>query len=341
MLDISKIIEKYKKQYHAGPKPAEVIEQPLPASNIVTAGAVSSDKKERFSSTVSTLYAEGLSLAKRIYQLGLEIEKNLVFSTEGLVDKIIQELNTEKKELLALFFRDTPPGENYLCCHALNSCILSIELGLGSGFNAPKLQEIGIAAFLHDVGLIKIADIIMKTQPLSPKERAILIEHPFSGVEMLKKNCPSIPTRVLGIIEQVYEQCDGQGYPRGLTAGLIKEEAQLVGLAQVYETLTHTRPWRERFSPPLALKEILSQKEKFNSFFLKLLIQRMGFYPYGTQVRLNTKEIATVVMVNPEAPFSPTLKITLDNNGRELEPARIINLAETRGAIYIEECVTF
>ena len=91
-------------------------------------------------------------------------------------------------------------------------------------------------------------DVLMRPQKLEPAEMEKVRQHPRKGSEVLSKAQKDWPHCVMEAVLQEHERYDGSGYLKGAKAGEIAEFAQLIGLADVYEALEHSRPYRSRWS---------------------------------------------------------------------------------------------
>jgi HD-GYP domain-containing protein (c-di-GMP phosphodiesterase class II) len=120
----------------------------------------------------------------------------------------------------------------------------------------PELDQIRLGAILHDVGKIGIEDkILKKAAPLDPYEWPIMKEHPELGYHIMK--------RVKGLRDVIpamryhHERWDGKGYPLGLKGNEIPLIAQIVAVADTYDAMVSTRPYRKGLSPMIAHDEIV------------------------------------------------------------------------------------
>ena len=143
---------------------------------------------------------------------------------------------------------------------------------------------------------------------------------------------------VIDTVRQAHERADGSGYPEGLTADETSEFAQIVGLADVYEALTHKRPYRAKYTPIEALDIILKNKNIYGPKIIKALIRRIGVYPVGTLVLLNSKETGVVIMNRPELPFRPVVSIIYDAYSKEYGEPKEVDLSQV-AILFIEDCV--
>lgn len=112
------------------------------------------------------------------------------------------------------------------------------ELGL-----APeRCERVRLAGVLHDVGMIVVsAEVVAKTEPLDAAERGELEQHPQAGARLLAG--PGFAD-LREWIEAHHEHHDGSGYPRVLSGDEIPVEARIIGVADAWEELTGSRPYR-------------------------------------------------------------------------------------------------
>lgn len=121
---------------------------------------------------------------------------------------------------------------------------------------APEATEIlKLSAVLHDIGKIGIEDkILRKGAPLDEGEAATMRMHPELGVEILK-HVPQLKDVVPGMLYH-HERVDGRGYPTGFRDGQIPLIAKVISVADTYDAMTTTRPYRKGLSPEAAIREI-------------------------------------------------------------------------------------
>lgn len=272
---------------------------------------------------VEKIYQDLITLIEEISARAQKHESIEGKNITDKVDKVVNQVALTADEIIGLTNGSTP--ENYLYAHSVNVCLLSIRIGLGLGYNKSKLNELGVSGFLHDLGMLKLLDIAQRSQELVFEEYEAVKQHPLAGVEILEK-VKDLPKTVIDVVHQHHERIDGSGYPRGLKGVEISEDAQLVGLIDVFDALTHPRSHRKRLLAYTAMREILKSKLQFDSQLLKALIEEIGLYPAGSWVELNTGEVARVVKVNHDFPLQPALNVMLDPNGRKLERAKSIEL---------------
>jgi putative two-component system response regulator len=134
---------------------------------------------------------------------------------------------------------------------------LARELGLAR----EEVEVVRRAAPLHDVGKISLPDsILLNPGRLTPEEFERGKSHTWVGAEILSGS--RVPT--LRVAEQValhhHERWDGTGYPHGLRGAEIPLPARIVAVADVWDALTHARPYKEAWPPDRARAEIRRQR---------------------------------------------------------------------------------
>lgn len=269
---------------------------------------------------------------------GLQLIKELLINIEGggaielkpikdFTEEVIDEFARGEKMLLTHFYCDYAP-EHYLCNHMLNVMIMSIAVGLRLGYNKSRLGELGLAAFLHDIGMVEVKGAASKLSPLSEEERKQIKNHPIYSAEILSKLNVLKPAVIYAIKEQ-HERLDGTGYPRGLKNGEISDYGRIIATIDVYEALLHQRAYRKRLAPYEAVKQMLSSGHTlFDPQVFKVMIDLIGIYPVGSYAELNSNEIAKVASPNEDFPLRPVVNIIFDANKNRLAEPRLVNLAK-------------
>jgi HD-GYP domain-containing protein (c-di-GMP phosphodiesterase class II) len=282
------------------------------------------------------VYGEAVAVARKVYSARGAVMAVIKDELDPLLSRIATMIVNGNREAVRVFFSDYPDGREYLYYHAVNVCLLSIEFGLVLAYEPAVLHELAKAAFLHDIGMVSLSEYMMKPAKLTGDDSDKIRQHPAMGVDALTRISREFSHSIVDTIAQEHERCDGTGYPKGLKADAICEYARIVAVADVYEALVHSRPYRPAFTPSEAVNTILKVKAAFDSRVIKALIERVGIFPEGTKVRLNTREIALVLKVDPQSPLRPLVSVFIDAQGNELKICKEINLCKNY-LIHIEE----
>jgi putative nucleotidyltransferase with HDIG domain len=143
----------------------------------------------------------------------------------------------------------------YTAQHSVRVAALSHRLARHLGLSSDQVDEITLAARVHDLGKMGIPnDILLKNGPLTAEEIAVMQQHPRIGAEVLQKyhNFKA----ALPIVLHHHERYDGRGYPDGLAADAIPIGAQIVAHADTYDAMTSDRPYRKGMRPEVALQRL-------------------------------------------------------------------------------------
>ncbi|GAB4030034.1 MAG: hypothetical protein Fur0012_05260 [Elusimicrobiota bacterium] len=267
---------------------------------------------------------------KEIYGMAIDVSKELMgalyspyfekyYRIEYAVSKIYAEI---KENPFFTGFASYITPANYLYSHNVNTAIISMSCASALNYPREKAMELGCAAFLHDIGVADMLDIIRQERRLSSEEMAVVREHSVRGVEYLDKitDLEYDKKKIFArMIMETHERYDGSGYPYGLKGEELDESSCLLAIADTYEALSHKRNWREAYEPPVAMKFFLDQlKGGFHPRALKGLISSLGMYPPNSLVKLSTGEIAMVVLTNKKNLTRPTVEIVLDSGFTEI-----------------------
>ncbi len=279
------------------------------------------------------IYGEAINSIKGVFTSFLESNK-LIFDFKLIketVKKIVAKILSTDNQITALVNKSTP--DNYLYAHSVNVCILSIKLASRLGWSEDKLTLLGISALFHDIGMVFVFSLVTKPGRLTLQEYEQIKKHPLYGKKILEKLNNEIEENVkellILIAYQQHERIDGQGYPQGLRGKDLHEFVKIIGLVDVYESLTHPRPHRESMLPREALCYLIATSEgKFDPTLLRIFVEELSLYPLGSFVKLNTEEIGEVVKINHRFLNRPVLKVILGTNGEKLEPERYVDLTE-------------
>jgi putative two-component system response regulator len=137
------------------------------------------------------------------------------------------------------------------------AALVSVELG----WEKRASLTIDVAARLHDIGKIAIPDrILLNSNALRDVERDYMRSHTSIGAELLGRSNASQLRMAQEIAQYHHEWWDGSGYPSKLSGKRIPIHARIVALSDVYDSLTHGRPFADPWPVDRALKEIRDRR---------------------------------------------------------------------------------
>jgi HD-GYP domain-containing protein (c-di-GMP phosphodiesterase class II) len=144
----------------------------------------------------------------------------------------------------------------YLRGHSARVTAYAEALARRLGWTGQKLDELRLGGSLHDVGKMSVPEhVLRKPGPLAPAEAAALRRHPAEGVRLIagiERFRPALPYVLFH-----HERWDGDGYPTGRAGRAIPVEARILALADAFDAMISTRPYR----PALPLDHALAEVE--------------------------------------------------------------------------------
>ena len=138
---------------------------------------------------------------------------------------------------------------------ALASSDPAIAVARDLGLSEDEIAAVHLGGALHDIGKIGIPEeILAKPAPLTPEEWVHVRTHPVVGAELLAR-VPSL-RKVRPIVLSHHERYDGAGYPAGLAGEQIPLGARIIAVADAWEAMTSSRPYRPALSRADAIREL-------------------------------------------------------------------------------------
>jgi putative nucleotidyltransferase with HDIG domain len=193
-------------------------------------------------------------------QLELEMNRRKNEELEVLVQTRTHELEASQVEMIERLaiageFRDSETGE-----HTKRVGNLCAEIATRLGWKPRDVELLRQAARLHDIGKIAIPDeILLKPDRLTDDERQLINTHAEQGAKMLEGGQSELVRLAHVIALTHHEKWDGQGYPRGIEGEEIPMVGRIVALADVFDALTHPRPYKNAWSIMEAVDEVRRQ----------------------------------------------------------------------------------
>ncbi len=201
---------------------------------------------------------------ERLKQTGEHAEQLLAPGPVDSAVPLAEAARSRIKAQLALLHRqavvaelaEDPSGE-----HVYRVGKLAALLAADFGCDDDTCFMIEMSARLHDVGKLAIPiAILAKRGRINPDQMSLVRTHAAIGAELLSQSgLPQIQTAI-DIARHHHEWWDGSGYPDGIAGRAIPDAARIVALADVFDVLTHARPYKEPWPVARALEEIQRQK---------------------------------------------------------------------------------
>ena len=192
-----------------------------------------------------------------------------------------------------------------LSLHPVNVSVISLLLGKYMNLSAPEMTDLGMAAFLHDIGKSALPDRVRWLESsFSMAEQKLYQEHVALGVGLARRM--ELTPGAMQAIAQHHEMVDGSGFPSRAGGDALSQGAKILALVNRYDGLCNPSRPATAFTPHEALAMIFAQfKPRFDSAVLGAFIRMMGIYPPGSIVQLSDERYAMVVSVNSSRPLKP------------------------------------
>lgn len=148
---------------------------------------------------------------------------------------------------------------------------------LGESFlSSEEIKNIVLAASLHDIGKVGVADsILLKAGSLTAEERKEMQKHCQVGFDILQGSNTNFLKMAAQIALDHHERWNGKGYPNGKKEKEISIYGQLVAVADVFDALTSQRPYKKPWKYEDAKTEIIKQAgEQFNPEIIEIFIEK-------------------------------------------------------------------
>lgn len=205
--------------------------------------------------------------------------------------------------------------------HSINVMIYSLTLGATLGLPEQGLASLGMGALLHDIGKAAF-ERDDPAQAIPMREM-----HPQVGADILSCLAATDPTPMLVAYEH-HMHVDGGGIPERPADYVGHPFSRMVAIADRYAVLTAPTDGTEALTPDRAVMRILEEAgTMLDPLFCRLFAKSMGVFPIGSLVRL-TDHCVGVVSRPGEDPFAPTVRISYDESGVQLEEPLEVDLAQ-------------
>lgn len=185
--------------------------------------------------------------------LDAQLGHRLLYQQKEVLDDMVrlrtQELERTRLKIVqclgrAAEYRDNETG-NHIIRVSQVSALLAKKLGWSDACSELMLH----ASPMHDLGKIGIPDhVLLKPGKFEPEERQIINTHTTIGAALLDDDDSALLRLSREIALSHHEKWDGSGYPNGLAGEAIPQSGRIVAVADVFDALTSSRPYKKAWS---------------------------------------------------------------------------------------------
>jgi len=174
----------------------------------------------------------------------LAVSSNLHWTPDSLrVKQAEEQITALRSSVICAFNQLLDLKDLNTGVHSTRLAEWGMRVGQELGLEQAELQNLEVAALLHDIGKVGIPDsILRKPGRLDPDEYALMKRHPEYGWAVLRM-LPGFERPALDILHH-HENFDGKGYPAGLQGSEIPVVSRIVSVIDAFDAMVSSRPYR-------------------------------------------------------------------------------------------------
>lgn len=242
---------------------------------------------------------------------------------------LAERMHTDLLRDNSLINRCLEPHDSYdLASHCVNVAILAGKIALGMVSGVEDAVDVVHAGLLHDIGMAKLPpEMLRNPGTWSERELENVRKHPEYGAEILERCAPRQEWLRRAVLQE-HERTQGQGYPYGLFDRDLDPIARILGVADVFEALSHPRTYRSPFTALEALERVVGmQDEYFSAQVVSALVNEISAFPMDSYVQISSGEIGRVVATDPGNILRPRVELVWDADWKRIDEPGTLDLA--------------
>jgi HD-GYP domain-containing protein (c-di-GMP phosphodiesterase class II) len=282
----------------------------------------------------------GRSVLRRSYALGLEILRHTAASVVAgqpidlagptrLVTDLSEQVMQDPTQ--ALMLATIRSHDEYTYYHMLNVCLVSIAMGYAVGLRTDQIVSLGLGALLHDIGKVNVpVEVLQHVGALTPDQWRLIQRHPVEGAAIIFSTGETLTHLTAAIVLEHHAAYDLSGYPSLSRRSHPSLPARMVAVADCFDAVTTTRPYRRAEERRQALNILLSGAGRgYDPRVVRTFVRLQGLFPIGSLVRMTNGAAGVVIRNHDTLLARPRVRIVLDPQGDPCDPFEL-DLSETR-----------
>ncbi len=237
------------------------------------------------------------------------VDKGKKIEEEKLLD-LTYNIMGEKEASIGLIdiLQNMRDNDDETYAHSINVALMCALFASWLKLSEKETRTAILAGLLHDIGKTMVPESVLRRKDeLSEMEVVRLKAHPMDGGRLLKMK--NVDPHIVNAAMQHHERCDGSGYPQGLKRKQIDKFAKIVAIADVYESMTATRVYRNAICP-FTVIEMFEEEgmQKYEVEYLLPFLEHIGGTYLQNRVRLSNGMEGNVVYLNKEKMSRPVVQ---------------------------------
>ncbi len=316
--------EAVEKKAAAGPAASEEGEDDSGGASLVNANTDA--KLQKIQKEVVEFYQDILEFTEETFDDYRENDNIPLEQISEVIRKMMDAVREYKHHMLNYSILEEFESP-YLVGHSVRTTILAISLGEALKWPPHRLLDLGLATFLHEIGMVKLPETLHQTdKKLTEREKTALTAHTVLGYRTLKP-LPLNREVQMGVLQH-HERLDGSGYPQQLKGTKISEFGHIIGIVCSFDAQNTRRPYRQIKDGHTAIMNMLKgMGTQYNEYYLRQFVFLMSLYPLGTYVKLSNETIGIVDEGNPRNPRFPKVRVLLTEDEIPLKDQMIVQTA--------------
>ncbi len=273
------------------------------------------ERNPGYKSKIARYYEESCDAADNIYHDILNGSLTNVEPINEIVENYIELLTTDMDIMVNLCNYQHPPYKDHIFSHAIKKTLMSLAIGTGANLSRSELAEVGLAAFLADLGLCSINNSMRNSKRKFDTDDNVNIQkHPIFAANIVRSLSGTFASTDSAIF-QAHERENGAGYPKKKGGGDIHLFSKIIAISDVYCALISHRQHRKALPPFDAVKTVINMNKigLFNPHLVNAFFVYTPLFAIGSIVKLTNGMYARVISSNPKSVTHPILR-TLSNS---------------------------
>lgn len=296
-LAFKKELEALDKVKYDIPEDANLVNKNMIVSVLTGDGDIPIDKK----------HEESVRETKQAFEKLREADSIDLDSIKKSIDDFLPDMLRNNDVLMRL--NQLQKSDDYTFEHSFRVSILASMMGKWIGYNSYQIEELASAALLFDMGKMKIPEFILKKAKVSEDEMEVIRRHSQFGYSILMRT-PGVTPNIKYSALQHHERIDGSGYPLRIKGGQIHEFAKIIMICDIFDAITHDRPYKKKISHFKAAEYISWQSGvTLDSRLCYVFLTNIAEFYTGKEVILSTGERGRIIYVDVNFPTRPVVKV--------------------------------